>query len=109
MAYDEGVAQRLREVLGEEDGVVEKRMFGGIAFMLHGNMCCGVVGEELMVRVGPKAHDDALAEPHARPMDFTGRPMRGMIYVGVRGFESDADLEAWVARGASFAQSLPKK
>lgn len=109
MAYDEGVAQRLREVLGEEDGVVEKKMFGGIAFMLHGNMCCGVVGEELMVRVGPEAHDDALAEPHARPMDFTGRPMKGMIYVGVRGFESDADLEAWVARGTSFAQSLPKK
>ncbi len=109
MAYDEGAAQRLREALGDEHGVVEKKMFGGIAFMLHGNMCCGVVGEELMVRVGPDAHDAALAEPHARPMDFTGRPMRGMVYVGVPGFESDEDLEAWVARGTSFALSLPKK
>ena len=109
MAYDEGVAQRLREVLGEEDGVVEKKMFGGIAFMLHGNMCCGVVGEELMVRVGPNAHDDALAAPHARPMDFTGRPMRSMVYVAVEGFESDEDLAAWLARGTSSALSLPKK
>lgn len=108
MAYDEGVAQRLRETLGDED-VVEKKMFGGVAFMHRGNMCCGVVGEELMVRVGADAYEAALAEPHARAMDFTGRPMRGMIYVGSEGFESDEDLDAWVRRGTDFTRTLPRK
>jgi TfoX/Sxy family transcriptional regulator of competence genes len=109
MAYDEGVAQRVREALADERGVVEKKMFGGIAFMLRGNMCCGVVGEELMLRVGPDAYDQALAERHARPMDFTGRPMRGMVYVASRGFESDADLASWIGRATRFARSLPPK
>ena len=109
MAYDEGVAQRLREALGEEQGIAEKKMFGGIAFMQHGNMCCGVVGEELMVRVGADSYEDALGRPHARPMDFTGRPLRGMIYVGIRGFESDENLDAWVARGTAFTRSLRRK
>ena len=109
MAYDEGVAQRIREALADESGVVEKKMFGGIAFMLRGNMCCGVVGEELMLRVGPEGYDDALAQRHARPMDFTGRPMRGMVYVASRGFESDANLERWLARATDFAGSLPPK
>jgi TfoX/Sxy family transcriptional regulator of competence genes len=109
MAYDEGVAQRVREALADERGVVEKKMFGGIAFMLRGNMCCGVVGEELMLRVGPDGYDEALAEPHARPMDFTGRPMRGMVYVAAPGFESDADLAGWIERAARFARRLPPK
>ncbi len=109
MAYDEGVAQRLREALSDEDDVVEKKMFGGIAFMHRGNMCCGVVGDELMLRVGAEAYDAALREPHARPMDFTGRPMRGMLYVGTDGFESDEALGAWLRRATAFTQALPRK
>jgi TfoX/Sxy family transcriptional regulator of competence genes len=109
VAYDEGVAQRVREALAEVPGVEEKRMFGGLAFMVRGHMACGVVGRELMVRVGPDAHAQALSRPHARPMDFTGRPLRGMVYVGTKGLEADRDLAAWVERGVSFATSLPPK
>lgn len=109
MAFDEGLAHRLREALGDQAGLVEKKMFGGLAFMLSGNMCCGVVGEILMVRVGPGAHDEALKRPHARPMDFTGRPLKGLIYVDPPGFESDGDLAGWVRQGVAFARSLPAK
>lgn len=109
MAYDEGVAQRLREALSDERDIAEKKMFGGIAFMHRGNMLCGVVGEELMVRVGADAYEEALSEPHARPMDFTGRPLKGMVYVGTGGFEADEDLGAWIARGIAFTSGLPAK
>jgi hypothetical protein len=109
MAYDEGVAQRLREVFADRTDVIEKKMFGGIAFMVRGNMCCGVVGEELMARVGPEQYEDALKEPYAREMDFTGKPMNGFIYVGVQGFAADADLQAWVARCERFVSMLPAK
>ena len=109
MPYDEGLAQRIREVLDERRDVSSRKMFGGVAFMLGGNMCCGVVGDELMVRVGPDAYQDARALPHAREMDFTGKPMRGMLYVECAGIEEDADLTAWVERGVAFAGSLPAK
>ena len=84
-------------------------MFGGIAFMLAGNMFCGIVKDELMVRVGPERHDDALSQPHARPMDFTGRAMRGMVYVQPEGFRTDSDLKQWVDLGLMFAAALPPK
>ena len=109
MAYDEGVAQRLREVFADRTDVIEKKMFGGIAFMVRGNMCCGVVGEELMTRVGPEQYEDALKEPYAREMDFTGKPMNGFIYVGVQGFASDKDLASWVERCEQFVSTLPSK
>jgi hypothetical protein len=112
MAFDEGLAQRIREALdarSDVSEVSEKRMFGGLAFLLGGNMCVGVLGDELMVRVGPRAHAEALAAPHAREMDFTGRPMRGFVYVAAEGFESDVDLDGWIARGIAFAGSLPRK
>ena len=109
MAYDEALAGRVSSALGDEPGVVEKKMFGGVAFTLSGNMACGIVGDELMVRVGPDNYDDALSRPYARPMDFTGRPMRGLVFVGRPGFQSDPDLAAWVEYGASFARSLPPK
>jgi TfoX/Sxy family transcriptional regulator of competence genes len=109
MAYDEGLAQRIREHLDDRFDVTEKKMFGGVAFMLGGNMCCGVVADELMVRVGRDAYQDSLALPHAREMDFTGRPMRGMIYVGIEGIDADEDLAAWVDRGVGFASSLSAK
>lgn len=109
MAYDEGLAQRVREALEERGDVTEKKMFGGLAFLLAGNMSVGIVNDQLMVRVGPEAHQEALGLPHAREMDFTGRSMKGFVYVGCEGFEVDADLEAWVERGVRFAASLPAK
>ena len=109
MAYDEGLAERVRNLLADRTGVAEKRMFGGLSFMLQGNMCCGVLQEDLLVRVGPDRHEEALARPHARPMEFTGRSMKGMVFVGPDGLESDEGLSEWVARGVEFALSLPAK
>jgi len=103
MAYDERLADRIRTALHGRDDVVEKKMFGGLTFMVAGKMACGVVHEELMVRVGPHGHDSALAEPHTRPMDFTGRPMRGMIYIDPEGIASDGDLARWLDRAVSVA------
>jgi TfoX/Sxy family transcriptional regulator of competence genes len=96
MAYDEALAERIRTALRGRDDVVERMMFGGIAFMVAGRMACGVVHDDLMVRVGPDGNDAALAEPHTRPMDFTGRPIRGMVYVDPAGVSTDADLSRWV-------------
>ncbi len=109
MAYDETVAQRLREAFKNHSGVTERRMFGGLTFLLNGHMCCGVVQGEVMVRVGPDAYQQALAQPGARKMDFTGRPMKGLVYVASEGFESDQSLRDWVERGTSYALSLPAK
>ncbi len=109
MPYDDVLAARIRSAFEGKPGVTERKMFGGLAFMVSGNMACGVTGDEIMVRVGPDNHEDALSRPHARPMDFTGRPMRGMVYVARPGFESDQDLAAWVESGASFARGLPPK
>ncbi|MDA1256897.1 MAG: TfoX/Sxy family protein [Chloroflexi bacterium] len=109
MAYDERVAERVRETLSGHAGISEQRSFGGISFLLNGNMSCGVLNDELVVRVGPDAYDEAVGQPHARPMDFTGRPMRGWVYVATDGFSEDADLETWVALGIEFASSLPAK
>lgn len=109
MAYDETLADRVRSALGPHMGLTERKMFGGLAFMLDGNMCVGIVGDELMVRVGPDGYDTALGQPHARLMDFTGRPMRGIVYVGEKGVTSDDALTAWVQRGVGFAASLPAK
>ena len=109
MAYDEQFADRVRRLLTAFPGVAERKMFGGLAFLLRGNMCCGVVGDELMVRVGAESYEAALLEPHAREMDFTGRPIRGFIYVAGEGVASEGDLRAWVERGARYAESLPAK
>ena len=109
MAYDQDLANRVREQLADEDAVTEKEMFGGIAFLLSGNMAVGVSRDELMVRVGKEHGDEALAQPHARPFDMTGRPMKAWVLVAPPGFETDAQLAAWVARGVAFARSLPAK
>ena len=109
MAIDEAVAGRIRKALTESPDVVEKRMFGGIAFMVRGNMCCGVIGDRLMLRVGPKGYESALSRPHVSAMDFTGRPMKGMVYVEAAGFASPMDLEKWVERAMEFTLSLPAK
>lgn len=91
MPYDEGLAQRLRERYESTDSVVEKKMFGGIAFMVQGHMSCDVVNETLMVRVGPERYQEALGRPHAREIDFTGRAMKGFVYVPPDGIESDEE------------------
>lgn len=109
MAFSEKLADRIRKQLASETGIVEKKMFGGLAFMVSGNMSCGVAGDDLMVRVGPDAYADALAEPDAREMDFTGRPMKGMIYVTADGIRTAKRLAFWVQKGLRFAQSLPAK
>jgi TfoX/Sxy family transcriptional regulator of competence genes len=103
MAYDERLAERIRTSLSDRDDVVERKMFGGITFMVAGRMACGVVHDDLMVRVGSDRHDAALAEPYTRPMDFTGRPSRGMVYVEPAGIRSEADLTQWIERAVSAA------
>jgi TfoX/Sxy family transcriptional regulator of competence genes len=109
VAYDEGLAERLRAVVDGDGRIREQRMFGGIAFLCDGNMAFGIVGDELMVRVGKDAWAEAVAEPHAREMDLTGKPMPGMVYVAVEGIAEDDDLRTWVGRGLGFAGSLPPK
>lgn len=109
MAYDEGLAQRIREALDELRGLNEKRMFGGISFLVKGNMACGVIDDDLVVRVGPAHYEDALEQPYTRAFDFTGRPMKGWVMVAPDGYESDLDLRNWVQRGVDFARSLPPK
>jgi TfoX/Sxy family transcriptional regulator of competence genes len=109
MAYDEGLAQRVREVLGEMPGLVEKKMFGGVGFMLQGNMACGVHKEALIVRVGAEKDQEALAKAHTRPFDITGRAMKGWVMVDAGGYESDAGLREWVQLGVDFAMTLPPK
>ena len=109
VGYDEALAERIRAVVGPKADISERKMFGGLAFMVSGNMACGIVKDELMVRVGPDAWEAMLAQPHARVMDFTGTPMRGMIYVGRKGIASDDGLAIWVGRGLAFARTLPAK
>jgi len=109
MAYDEALADRVRDVLAARSDLSERKMFGGIAFMIGGNMAVGVIDDDLMVRLDPADAEKALAEPHTRPMDFTGRPMKSMIFVDSAGTSTDKDLSSWAEAGADFAASLPPK
>ena len=109
MAFSEALAQRVRETLGKRKGISERKMFGGLAFLLNGNMCCGVMGDLLMLRLGESGAAEALAEPHVRPMDFTGRPMKNMVYVDPPGLASEETLRKWVRQAVAFASSLPAK
>ena len=109
MAYDEDLARRVFEALTARTDVSERKMFGGMAMMVAGNMAVGVAATDLMVRVGPEAYETLLDEPHARLMDFTGRPMKGFLFVGAAGTADDADLRRWIAHGVAFAESLPAK
>ena len=108
MAYDEALADRVRTLLAEEDGLSERKMFGGLAFMLHGNMACGIVKDELMLRLGPEGADAALDRPHVRQMDFTGRPMTGMVFVALAGLEGDS-LDELVKHAVAYARTFPPK
>ncbi len=109
MAYDEALADRMRAHLEGVAGIEEKKMFGGLSFMLNGNLACGVIGDELCLRVGPVAYEDALGEPGVRLFDFSGRPMKGWVMVGGPGISDDEALGGWIQRGLDFAGSLPPK
>jgi len=103
MSYDEGAAERVRKALSGRRGVSEKKMFGGIAFMLNGAMCCGILKHDLIVRVGAALNEKALAQPQVRPFDFTGKPMAGIVYVGPAGYRSGTALGKWTRWGAEHA------
>lgn len=109
MAYDKTLADRVRRVLARRSDIVERAMFGGLAFMARGHMCCGLVQDKLMVRVDPAAYDQLLAEPGVRPMDFTGKPMRGFLYVTGPALSNPSVLRTWVVRALDFAKSRPAK
>jgi len=109
MAYDKQLADRIRKTLGKQPKLTEREMFGGIGFMLRGNMACGVIGEELMVRIAKEATEATLKEPGARIFDFSGRPSPGWILVNQRVLAKPAQLRAWVKRGVEYALSLPAK
>jgi TfoX/Sxy family transcriptional regulator of competence genes len=106
MAHDEALADRIRRALGHRPDVVERKMFGGLAFLLDGRMFCGIVKDELMVRVGPERYHAALAGPHVRPMDFTGRPMNGYVYVAPGGLKTERSMRRWVEQGAAFVGTV---
>ncbi len=108
MAYDTGLAERIRAVVRGRKGVSEKEMFGGIAFLLDGKMFIGIVKNDLMVRVGPDRHEEALAKAHVRPMDFAGRPMRGYVYVAPAGCRDARALAAWIDWSAAFTATVKK-
>ena len=109
MAFDEELAERVRRQVGKRIGLSEKKMFGGLAFLLHGNMSCGVHGNELIVRIDPETTESALAEPGTRIFDITGRPMKGWLLVGTGALKGETSLAKWVRRGLDYAASLPKK
>jgi TfoX/Sxy family transcriptional regulator of competence genes len=106
MAYDTKLADRVRRAVETRRDVTEKAMFGGLAFLLDGKMFCGISKGDLMVRVGPDRHDEALGRPHVRPMDFTGRPMKGYVFVGPEGCRTRRMVEPWVERGATFVATV---
>ena len=109
MAYAVNLAKRIRDHLENTPGLEEKKMFGGVAFLLKGNMACGVHGQDLIVRVGADNYQAALSQPSTRPFDLTGKPMAGWVTVGAEGYEQDRDLQEWVIKGIDFARSLPAK
>lgn len=109
MPFDEQLADRIRVLTRDLPDIAERKMFGGLAFLARGHMCCGIVGSDLMVRVGPDGYEDALANAHVRPMDFTGRPSKGMVYVAPAGIRTASALRKWIERGIRFSETLPAK
>lgn len=109
MAYDDGLAARVDEVLRDRNDVEVKKMFGGLCYLVKGHMVCGILGDTLMARVGPDKYEECLEKDFAREMDFTGKALKGMVYVSPEGIESDIDLASWVKICLGFVESLPPK
>jgi TfoX/Sxy family transcriptional regulator of competence genes len=107
VAYNEELAERVRSALADRTDVEEKRMFGGLTFMVAGQMCCGVLKNDLIVRIEPTDYDTLVAQPHVRPFDFTGRPMQGMVYVDNTGLADPNALRSWVRRGTDYVAAHP--
>lgn len=109
MAYSEELAGRIRRLLARRANVAEIKMMGGLCFTLGGHMCCGVLKDDLLVRIGAERHLQALSEPHVRPMDFTGRPLKGFVFVSSAGHRNERSLQNWLERARNFVESLPPK
>lgn len=109
MAFDRGLEARLNEYFQDRQDLVVKKMFGGLCFLLSGHMCCGIIGDQLMARIGADNYECCLAKTYAREMDFTGKSIKTMVYVMSGGFESDSDLTYWLNICVSFVDSLPAK
>jgi TfoX/Sxy family transcriptional regulator of competence genes len=109
MAYDKILAARIRAALHNQPGLTEKEMFGGVGFMLQGNMACGVIGDSLISRVGPDAYAEAMQKPYTHQFDMTGRPMKGWVVVDAQGVDNEESLHSWVDLGIKFANCLPPK
>lgn len=109
MAYDEALAARIRKALRAKRDVTERKMFGGMAFMLRGHMFVGILDDSLMARVGPENYEKALAKSGVREMDFTGKPMRGYVFVGPEALRTEAQLKRWVDVCVDFVRTLPSK
>ena len=109
MAFDESLAERIRQSLGRKKGIKEKKMFGGIGFLLNGNMCVGVWKDSLIVRLKPEQWEEALKEPHVKEFNITGRSMKGWLLVGPNGVEDDDQLNEWLQRAVKFVGKLPAK
>jgi TfoX/Sxy family transcriptional regulator of competence genes len=109
MAYNEELAERVLDILRDQPAMEAKKMFGGVGYLVHGNMACGVNEDMLVVRVGPEAYEQRMEQPNTRPFDITGRPMKGWLMVEPAGFSNQSDLESWVKTGLDFALTLPAK
>jgi TfoX/Sxy family transcriptional regulator of competence genes len=109
MPFDDTLAHRVRTILEKIEGLSEKKMFGGLCFLVKGHMALGLVNEDLMIRVRPDSYEKTLSQPHVRKMDFTGKPLKGFLYIDAKGTESEKDLRKWVLKGVEFARSLPAK
>ena len=109
MVYDEKVALRIRNVMAKQKGSDERKMFGGLSFFVNGKMCIGILKNDLVVRIDPKDSDKLLKMPHVRPMDFTGKPMKGFVYVAPKGYNTDKMLSFWIKNGIEFSKTLKKK
>src|SRR5580658_7540397 len=109
MPFDESLAGRIRNTLARKKNIDEMKMYGGVGFLLNGNMLVGVWKDSLIVRLGPDAYDDALQEPHVREFDITGKPMKGWIMVDPKGVEDDNQLKTWIQRAVKFVGKLPRK
>lgn len=109
MAYDEALAARIRTAIGKHPSISERKMFGGIAFLYRGHMFCGIAKSDLMARVGPESYEQVLRQRHVRPMDFTGKPLKGYVFVEAAGWRTPAAAAKWVERCLAFVKTLPPK
>jgi len=108
VVYNEKLAAMIRDIIKDKRNITEKKMFGGLAFMLNGKMFCGIIKDDLMVRTGQENYEKALSKPYSRPMDFTGKPMKGCVYVDLQGYKTEKSLSGWISLGLDYVSKLRK-